>query len=355
MQIVIPALSLHRGGGCRVLIEAANRLTARGHQVTFVLPKVSPIGWPVHSRITRVDEITAASMPAGDIILTNFWPTVQPAVDSGRGRVARLSAGFEPLWVPNKKEALATYQADIPVIAISHHLRDLIFDATGQESFIAQPGVDGSLFRPVKPEPKQGRKVLFIYRSEAHGYTYKGNDDFVEAMAIVRRLEPDVGALLVGTDQHILGTPPISLPIPFELKEAATDPEMATLYSTADVYVLASVFEALSLPPLEAMACGTPVVVTDCGGVRDYVRPGENCLIGLPRNAQMLADLILAALRVEPIRKRLIEGGRQTAALWTWDRFTDQLEAALTEIANGAVEPTSRGEQNEDHHSGARS
>jgi glycosyltransferase involved in cell wall biosynthesis len=339
MRVVIPVLSLHRGGGCRVLIEAANQLTSRGHEVEIVMLEGEPIAWPVTCKVTRVPAITADVIPGGDIILPNFWPTVMPAVASGKGRVVRLSNGFEPLWVPNREEALKTYQLGLPVISLGPHLRQLVRDATGQDCFIAQPGVDSQVFRPTGHPRSATPVVFFIYRSEAHGYYYKGNRDFATAMEVVRRACPDVQVHLVATEAGGPGTPPVQLPIPFRLVEAGTDQDMAALYNQAHVYVLASWFEALSLPPLEAMACGTPVVITDCGGVRDYAEPGINCLMCPPRHPEIMAACILDVLQQPPLRDRLVAGGLKTASEWTWQRFGDQLEAALTAILRGAVEP----------------
>lgn len=339
MRVVMPVLSLHRGGGCRVLIEAANQLTARGHEVEVVMLEPEPIAWPLHCKVTRVERITAGAIPPGDIILPNFWPTVLPAVASGQGRVVRFSNGFEPLWVANKEEALRTYQMGIPVITLGPYLRQLIREQTGQDCFIAQPGIDGQTFRPVAERRGPGRRLFFIHRSEAHGYHYKGNRDFAEAVQLVRQVVPDLEVLLVSTESYAPGTPAASFPFPFRILAAETDVEMAQIYNQADLYVLASWFEALSLPPLEAMACGTPVVLTDCGGVRDYAVPGENCLMGLPKRPDMLAKLILAGLQNEPLRERLIAGGRETAARWTWERFGAQLEAALLAAQAGALEP----------------
>lgn len=352
MRVVIPVLSLHMGGGCRVIAEAANALVDRGHEVCLVLPEKKPLDYIVRCAIVRVPEIAKQYIPAGDVILTNFYPTVMPAVESRRGRVVRLSNGFEPLWVPNQNEALKTYKLRIPVVTLGQHLRGIIKNATGQDCFMAHPGVDPEVFRPSTAPPTTARWIFYIYRMESHGYHYKGNKEFLDAMVQVRRAEPDVEAVVVAPEAHILGTPPLVLPSFCRIVTAVSDSDMAHLYNLASAYVLASEFEALSLPPLEAMACGTPAVVTDCGGVRDYAVPGDNCLMGLPKRSDMLADLILSVLRNQPLRERLIASGLQTAARRTWKRFGDELESALQAILKGAVEPTMGGASFEGNDSG---
>ncbi|BAD40352.1 glycosyltransferase family 4 protein [Symbiobacterium thermophilum] len=339
MRVVIPVLHLHRGGGCRVIAEAANQLVERGHDVTVVVLEGLPLAYPLKSRVKRVSKITPSVIPEADVILPNFWPTVRPAAESGKGRVVRFSTGFEPMWVPENKAALDTYLQGFPVITLGPHLRRIIREATGQDCFIAQPGVDGRVFRPLDGAPRDGRTVFFIYRSEAHGYHYKGNGDFAAAMELVRRQMPDVRVLVAATEGDSPGTPPPPFAFPFTEIRPEDDRAMAEAYNRAAVYVLASWFEALSLPPLEAMACGTPVVLTDCGGVRDYARPGENCLLSPPKQPDRLAGYILSVLREPDLRSRLAEGGLRTAAVWTWKRFGDQLEDALRQIMQGHVQP----------------
>lgn len=339
VRVVIPVLSLHLGGGCRVIAEAANSLVDRGHEVCLVLPENKPVAYLLNCTIVRVPAISKEYIPPGDIILTNFYPTVMPAVESRKGRVVRLSNGFEPLWVPNKEEAMQTYKLRIPVITLGEHLCSIIRNATGQDCFMAHPGVDRSIFQPAASPPTTARWVFFVYRMESHGYHYKGNKEFLEAMVRVRKEEPDVEALVVAPEARILGTPPLVLPSFCRIVTAVSDNDMAYLYNMASLYVLSSEFEALSLPPLEAMACGTPCVLTDCGGVRDYAVPGENCLMGLPKRADMLADLMLAALKNQALRERLINNGLKTAAQRSWTRFGDELEAALLAIERGAIQP----------------
>lgn len=339
MRIVIPVLSLHRGGGPRVVAEAANQLAERGHDVTVVILEGQPIAYPLKCSVKRVRQITPEVLPEADVIMPNFWPTVKPAAESGKGRVVRLSTGFEPLWVPRKEEALATYLQGFPVIALGPHHRQIIREATGQDCFMAQPGVDGSVFRPLERTPGQDRTVFFIYRSERHGYHYKGNRDFSAAMQLVRRHMPDVQVQVAVTESGAYGAEPPSFPFPFTPLRLEDDRAMAEAYNGASVYVLASWFEALSLPPLEAMACGTPVVLTDCGGVRDYARPRENCLLCPPKCPDLLAGYILSVLREPQLRSRLIEGGLRTASVWTWERYGDQMQDALTQIMQGRIEP----------------
>ena len=87
-----------------------------------------------------------------------------------------------------------------------------------------------------------------------------------------------------------------------------------------------SYFEAFGLPPLEAMACGTAVVTTDCGGTRDYARHGENCLVVPPSDIEALSQAMRDLLLDEGIRDRLTANALSLARAWNWERTAIEVE-----------------------------
>jgi glycosyltransferase involved in cell wall biosynthesis len=76
-----------------------------------------------------------------------------------------------------------------------------------------------------------------------------------------------------------------------------TDNELAELYSASDLFLFTSSVEGFALPPLEAMACGTPVVTTDCKGNRDYATDGFNCLISPQKDKEQLVSQTVNVLK----------------------------------------------------------
>ncbi|KJS47404.1 MAG: glycosyltransferase, partial [Peptococcaceae bacterium BRH_c23] len=156
--------------------------------------------------------------------------------------------------------------------------------------------------------------------------TWKGGEDFLK---VVTRLKDQVNFdLTVSIPENAL----FASPVPCRLKTSTTDQELAQLYAVADLFVYTSYFEAFGLPPLEAMACGTAVVTTDCGGVRDYVRSGENCLLVPPSDIDQLSTAIYRLLTQDTERQRLAAAGHRFAQAWTWQRTADQVEAFLISL-----------------------
>jgi glycosyltransferase involved in cell wall biosynthesis len=104
------------------------------------------------------------------------------------------------------------------------------------------------------------------------------------------------------------------------------------LVNDATAFVQTSRHEGFCLPPLEAMAAGTPVVCTDAHGNRDFCRDGENCL--LVEADPSAVSAALARVLAEPqLRQRLVDGGRATVGEYAWERRIDEVEAFFNRLA----------------------
>lgn len=328
MKIVFPVLSLETGGGARFIYHLANALVDKGHDVEVVMPEKGVQVWPLHARLRRVKELTSTSIPSADFILPNFYLTVKPAWESQKGRVVRLSLGYEPLWVPDSETAKQTYLIGAPIMSISQWHRQVLFQETGLDSTVISAGVDTSTFHPYPKQSVQtGRKnIFYIMRDPASGYTWKGGADFLKA---IYRLKNQVDfELTVSIPENA----PFTSPFPCRIKSTAADQELAQLYAEADLFVYTSYFEAFGLPPLEAMACGTAVVTTDCGGIRDYARNGENCLLVPPSDIEQISTAIYRLLTKDTDRHRIATAGHTLAQAWSWQRTADQVEAFLLSL-----------------------
>lgn len=320
MKIVIPVLSLEQGGGARFLYQLANALVDLGHVVEFVMPYSGALCWPVRAKVTRVKELTPAAIPEADVILPNFYRTVLPAWQSQKGRVIRLSLVYEPLCIPDVEVSKATYAIPTPIITISQWQRQIIRTHLGLDSTVISAGVDSAYFHPSpKLSTQTGRKNIF-YIMRGAGYTWKGNHDFLQACATLKTRLPDFDVYIVSPERASVSTP-----FPFTTMTASTDREMGQLYAQADLFVYASYCEAFGLPPLEAMACGTAVVTTDCGGNRDYVRNGENCLVIPPSDMTSMTEAMLQLLTNDTERQHLATAGYLFTRPWTWHRTAEQL------------------------------
>ena len=105
------------------------------------------------------------------------------------------------------------------------------------------------------------------------------------------------------------------------------DAEMPALYRAADAFAFPSEREGFGLVVLEAQAAGLPVVASDLPVLREFLTPGEDCLMVAAGDASALAGALVAAASGGPRRERIVAAGRATARRFTWEAAAAAHEA----------------------------
>jgi len=93
--------------------------------------------------------------------------------------------------------------------------------------------------------------------------------------------------------------------------------DLVTLYNAADIFVYPSIFEGFGLPPLEAMACGTPVVCSNTSSFPEVV--GDAALMVDPLDVDGLAEAMSRSLRDAALWTRLSARGPRQSTLFSWE------------------------------------
>jgi glycosyltransferase involved in cell wall biosynthesis len=101
--------------------------------------------------------------------------------------------------------------------------------------------------------------------------------------------------------------------------EGISDEDLASLYSAATLFVFPSHYEGFGLPPLEAMACGTPVVAASNSSIPEVV--GDAGLLVDSSDFDALAAAIEHALTDPALRAELSQRGLERAGRFSWERF----------------------------------
>ena len=109
--------------------------------------------------------------------------------------------------------------------------------------------------------------------------------------------------------------------------------DLVALYNLADLFVFPSLYEGFGLPPLEAMACGLPVVASTAPALREVL--DDAALLVHPQDVVALAEAMAAALRDEPLRSRLRQAGLRRAAQFSWERTARETVAVYDEAVGG--------------------
>ncbi|WP_336331177.1 glycosyltransferase family 4 protein [Haloarcula sp. CGMCC 1.2071] len=107
-----------------------------------------------------------------------------------------------------------------------------------------------------------------------------------------------------------------------------TEGELKYAYENADVFVFPSLYEGFGLPPLEALACGTPVVASETTSLGEILQ--EGCIQVDPEDIQDITDAIVRILDDEQLADELAAQGQAYAREFTWENATGQLRDVLS-------------------------
>jgi len=269
-------------------------------------------------------------------------------------RVARTPAQRE---VPPRAyvEAQIMDFADRIVAATPRDREHMIrlYGARPDHIVVIPPGVDLSLFRPIAASeakaalglPQEGHMVLFVGRIDP----LKGVDTLLQSIARLVGRNPSwrerVCVGIIGGDvsddpalmdaemrrlYELRQTLGISDMVTFQGKQAQTD--LPLYYSAADVVVVPSRYESFGMVALEALACGTPVIASDVGGLSYIVADGLTGFLVPEGDAETLADRLEQLLRSPTLRRSMGFLGVQRARRYAWSSVADEIEALYAQV-----------------------
>jgi glycosyltransferase involved in cell wall biosynthesis len=110
-------------------------------------------------------------------------------------------------------------------------------------------------------------------------------------------------------------------------------PDVECYYAASDIYVCPSLEDAFGVPPLEAMACGLPVIISTRAGVSELITDGvDGIILQDPKDIAALAQAISALYADAELRCSLGTNAARTASQYTWDRNTAQLDTLFQKV-----------------------
>jgi len=133
--------------------------------------------------------------------------------------------------------------------------------------------------------------------------------------------DPDLESMLLQDDR-------------FEFTGQIDDNRLIELYRNARLFVYPSLYEGFGLPPLEAMACGCPCVVSRSGSLPEVC--ADAAVYCDPHNPRDIADKILMVLDDEKLRADLIRKGHDRAEYFDWQKSAGQLLEAVEALEESA-------------------
>lgn len=331
------------GGVARVVTDLVGAQIAAGTRVTVACPDGNGFAREVRALGADVRPWHATRAPGPQLaqevrrlgrVLARVRPDVVHAHSAKAGLVARLALRgrvptvFQPhAWsfeaVDGATAALALRwerwgaRWAARVVCVSEAER-----TTGVRAGVRAPwkvipnGVDPERFRPAAAGTvRAGMPLLAGVDRRAPLVVcvgrlcrQKGQDILLDAWPSVLRQVPAARLVLVGDGPD---SARLRAAAPRDVLFAGAAADAVPWYQAADLVVLPSRWEGMALAPLEAMACGRPVVMTDVDGARESLPPGHDThsLVASPEPAP-LAEAITALLADAPLRASLGRRGR---------------------------------------------
>ncbi len=200
--------------------------------------------------------------------------------------------GYENIKGGIKKWAQNTYKDLDLLLTVSSALRENILKNFGVNSVVVNNMVGNEFF--YKPIEQKGKKVRFV--TTGNLLPVKGFDNLIEAFSRLE-LPSDSWELSIiggGKEQNNLHALINRLHLEQNIQLCGRknrEGVIETLHNS-DVYIMSSRSETFGVAAIEALACGLPVVATDCGGARDFITK-DNGLICPVNDVNKLADAIL--------------------------------------------------------------
>ena len=365
MNIVIAESSTAMGGQELAVLLHAGGLCQRGHDVRLILEPDSSIfrkaveqGLPVVPVAMSRVQYPRAILAFRRIMMRNrpallhvnssrdSWiGGLAARLVSPRVKVVRSRHISTPLNRNLTTRMLYRRLMDFVIVTGSELTRRGLIERDGLEPdrVAAFPiGIDIEQFKPGRPDPDLRRELKLPPEHRLVGLisylrSYKGHEYFIEAAARVLPRAKDVMFLIVGEgpEENRLRARVASLGLSSNVKMLGFRDDLLNVFRSLDLFVIPSV-EGDTIPQvlMQALAMGLPVVSTTVGSIPDVVQDGKTGFVVPPRNADALADRILALLEN---RTQRTEMGRRGRALveqeYSLSRMLDRLEDVYAKVA----------------------
>lgn len=309
--VILPVIKSY--GGVISVINLIAELEELGH--TCILATMSEYGYG-HMYL-RIEPFVLGDIPAQaaaigpvDIVMATSWETVPHALRflefNPQAKPVYFVQDYEVDFLPEtdvEKRAIArqTY-SDIETRVVKTRFLQQRLEKEGITAHRIRPGMNKNIFyrRDVPRGPK--KRVLAFARPDAPN-DQRGWSIIVEAFKALHAARKDIEFGMFGVKD---------LPqLDFSCRNFGSlqSDKLPEVYSWADVYFDASRFHGFGRTGVEAMACGTSVVLADSGGIHEYARDGENAFIVPVGDVEASVRAINSLLDDASRREKFVQAG----------------------------------------------
>jgi glycosyltransferase involved in cell wall biosynthesis len=284
--------------------------------------------------------IQAAGLP---VLGTIHHPiTVDRRIELANADTAFKRFGVRRFYAFTKMQSKVARQLPLLMTVSESSVGDIIdgHGVTAEQLRVVHVGVDPTLFRPL---PHVRRIPGRLMTTSSSDVPMKGLVHLLEAVAKLRTERPDVTLTVIGSpnpDGPVMQTVRrFGLEPAIDFVTGVPDERIVELYAEAELAVVPSLYEGFSLPAIEAMAAGVPIVATTGGAIPEVVgRDGTTAALVPPGDAGALAATIGDLLDDPDRRARIAEAGRQRAVeRYSWKVTAEQTVALYRELLDRAA------------------
>lgn len=331
-------------GGMKALLEQVKQQALLGHKVyVYIKHSNEQCALPEWSglkerdiagqKVIAPEDSYLEEIAEVDVIVLGWMRQIPDFVDA-RVPVVLWEQGSELLFgdcgnVLSSKSKLRVslhhlYRSPVDIFAVSPIIQTILKARYGRECQLLPPSIDTNLFMPKDKEAKTATKLLLVGNPQLEFKNFA-----LAFKAIELALQKGVYFEIAWAAQK---QPTEKLNFPVQYHVNVSQNELAVLYQKADIFLFTSLYESFGLPPLEAMATGTAVVATNCGGIETYAQNGENALVYRQGEPAALADALVELSRNEEKRTQMGVLGRKTALKYSPEKTALLLEKLLQEL-----------------------
>jgi len=306
-----------------------------------------------------------------DLIHSHYWMSGIAAIDLAnewkipflhmfhtlglmKNRIARSPQEIEGEYrIQGEKKVISSANRIIAATLAEKSQLEFLYETPSSKIAVIPPGVDTRHFYPIPKDeakevvgiPEKTHTILFVGRIEP----LKGIDNLIQAISIIQKR----GELqCCPHDLVIIGGEPNAKPEEMNAEMARLQDMVETLqienfviflgkqdqqmlpyyYSAAEVVVMPSYYESFGMVALEAMACGTPVVASQVGGLAFLVRDGETGFVVPGNDVQALANRLVELIKNQELRNKLGNQSTKYAQLYSWENISEKIAEVYKQL-----------------------
>ena len=269
-----------------------------------------------YSLLTDRDHTVPTVVTVWDMIHELFADEMDPTGQSSEEKKRAIMSADRIICISEntKRDLLAKYAVIESAVSVTHLASEL----------------DATMSYGPEPIPQQPYYLYVGSRS-----SYKNFHGLLHAFAKVVSMKKDLVLCVVGTEfthgeKQLIAE--LNLTRHVENYGHPTDNYLAKLYRCSVGLVYPSLYEGFGIPPLEAMACETVAIASDCSSIPEVV--GDAGLLFDPRSNDQLIDILRSLPENETLRSDLICKGKRRAREFSWEKTVAQTVEVYRSLAS---------------------